>query len=65
MIGANPRASFIDTLYKTLFNNNPMAPVAVPNSAYFEKVNYNRVLEIRKERFGDLKRNAFCICRKF
>ncbi|OQP60820.1 M16 family metallopeptidase [Niastella populi] len=65
MIGANPRASFVDTLYKTLFNNDPMAPVAVPNSAYFDKVNYKRVMEIRKERFGDCSGMHFVFAGSF
>jgi zinc protease len=52
-IGANPQAAFFDTLYKTLFNNNPLAPVAVPNSAYFDKVDIDRALAIYKERFSD------------
>ncbi len=53
MLSANPQAVFIDTLFKVLFNNNPMAPVAVPNSAYYDKINIDRLLAIYKERFGD------------
>ena len=34
-LSANPQAVFIDTMYKILYNNNPMAPVAVPNSSLF------------------------------
>ena len=64
-ISANPRASFVDTLYKVMFNNNPMAPVAVPNSAYFEKINYKRVLEIRNERFGDVSGMHFVFAGSF
>jgi zinc protease len=52
-ISANPQAAFIDTMYKTLFNNNPLMPIAVPNSAYFDKINVDRALAIYKERFGD------------
>lgn len=52
-LAANPQNAFIDTMYKTLFNNNPMAPVAVPSSAYFDKINLDRSLAIYKERFGD------------
>ena len=52
-ISANPRAAFVDTLYRSLFNNNPLAPVAVPNSSYFDKISYDRVLAIHKEHFGD------------
>lgn len=50
---ANPQTAFVDTLYKELFNNNPMAPVAVPSSKNFDKINLERTLAIYKERFGD------------
>jgi zinc protease len=53
MLSANPQAAFVDTLYKTLYNNNPMANVFVPNSAYFDKVDINRSLEIYKEKFSN------------
>ncbi|OQP65170.1 peptidase M16 [Niastella vici] len=65
MIGANPRASFVDTLYKTLFNNNPLAPVTVPNSAFFDNVNYDRVMAIRKERLGDCSGMHFVFAGSF
>ena len=52
-ISANPQAAFADTLYKLMFNNNPLAPVVVPNSAFFDQISYDRVLAIRKEHFGD------------
>jgi zinc protease len=52
-ISANPQAAFVDTMYKTLYNNNPLAPVTVPNSAYFDKINLDRSLAIYKEHFGD------------
>ncbi|HUR12547.1 MAG TPA: insulinase family protein [Flavitalea sp.] len=52
-ISANPQAAFVDTMYKTLFNNNPLAPVTVPNSANFDKINLDRSLAIYKERFSD------------
>ncbi|MFT3824611.1 MAG: insulinase family protein [Chitinophagaceae bacterium] len=52
-ISANPQAAFIDTMYKVFYNNNPLAPTTVPNSAYFDKINLERSLEIYKEHFGD------------
>lgn len=52
-LSANPQAVFIDTLYKTMYGNNPMAPVAVPSSSFFDKINPDRALAIYKERFGD------------
>ena len=53
MLGANPQAAFVDTLYKTFYNKNVLAPVFVPNSAYFDKINVKRAVEIYKERFGN------------
>ena len=52
-ISANPQAAFIDTMYKTLFSNNPLAPVAVPKSEYYDKIKLDRSFAIYKERFGD------------
>jgi zinc protease len=52
-ISANPQAVFIDTMYKTLFNGNPLAPITVPNSSYFDQINLDRVMSIYKEHFGD------------
>ncbi|MBC7511410.1 MAG: insulinase family protein [Ferruginibacter sp.] len=51
---SNPQASFIDTLYKFIFNNNPMAPSVVPNAKDFDKINLDRAMQIYKERSGDL-----------
>ncbi len=64
-INANPKAAFIDTLYKSLFNNDPLAPIIVPNSGYFDKVSYDRVLAIRKEHFGDVSGMQFVFTGSF
>jgi zinc protease len=64
-ISANPRAAFADTLYKSLFNNNPLAPVVVPNSSYFDKISYDRVLAIHKEHFGDVSGMHFVFAGSF
>lgn len=53
MLSANPQAAFVDTMYKTLYNFNPLAPVAVPKSEYYDKINLDRTLAIYRERFGD------------
>jgi zinc protease len=52
-IGANPQVAFLDTMYAVLYQNHPLAPVAIPKSSNFEKVNLDRALEIYKERFAD------------
>ena len=52
-ISANPQAAFFDTLYKTMYNNHPLAPVGVPKSENYDKINLDRALEIYNERFSD------------
>ncbi|MES2892780.1 MAG: insulinase family protein [Bacteroidota bacterium] len=61
MLGANPQAAFVDTFYKTMFSNNPLAPVAVPHAEYFDKVNLDRSMEIYKSHFGDVSGMQFAI----
>jgi zinc protease len=48
-----------------LFDNNPLTPVSVPNSEYFDKINFGRVLEIRKERLGDCSGMHFVFAGSF
>lgn len=54
MLGANPQVAFIDTLTKVLYNNNPLAPTAVPKIENFDKIDLGRSLAIYKERLGDI-----------
>ena len=54
MLGANPQFSFIDTLTRVLYNDNPLAPTSVPKIANFDLINLDRVMSIYKERLGDL-----------
>jgi zinc protease len=65
MLSANPQAAFIDTMYKTLYNNNPLAPVAVPKSEYYDKIDLDRSLAIYKERFGDANGMNFVLVGSF
>ncbi len=65
MLSANPQAAFIDTMYKALYDNNPLAPVAVPKSEYYEKIDLDRSLAIYKERFGDVNGMNFVIVGSF
>jgi zinc protease len=58
---ADPQNAFIDTLIKTKYNNNPLAPVAVPRPEYYDKIDLNRAVEIYKERFGDVSGMNFVI----
>jgi zinc protease len=54
MLGANPQFAFIDTLYKVLYENNPLAPTAVPRAENYDKIQLGRAVEIYKERLGDV-----------
>ena len=59
MLSANPQAAFVDTFYKVMFNNNPLAPVAVPHAEYFDQVKLDRAMEIYKAHFGDMSGMQF------
>lgn len=52
-VSANPQAAFADTMYPTLYNHNPLAPVIVPHSEFFDKINLDRAMAIYTEQFGD------------
>jgi len=52
-LSANPQVVFIDSLNKTFYHGDPLAPVRVPKPAYFDAINLKRVLQIYKERFGN------------
>ncbi|MBI3718773.1 MAG: insulinase family protein [Sphingobacteriales bacterium] len=65
MLAANPQAVFVDTLYKTYYNNNKLAPLFVPNSAYFDKINVKRAVEIYKERFSNAQGMNFVFVGSF
>lgn len=52
-LSANPQAVFVDTLFRTLYNDNPLAPIAVPKPEYFDKIDLARVMQMYKERFED------------
>lgn len=54
MLSANPQIAFIDTLYQVLYENNPLAPTAVPRAANYDKINLDRAFAIYKEQLGDV-----------
>ena len=64
-LSANPQVVFVDTLYKTLYHNDPLAPVAIPKPEYFDQVNLDRVMQIYKERFGDVNGMHFTFVGSF
>lgn len=51
-ISANPQAAFVDTLIRTLYAGNPLAPTAFPKPQDYDQVNLDRVLEIYRNEFG-------------
>lgn len=52
-LSANPQVVFVDTLFKAMYHNSPLAPIAVPKAEYFNDLNLERIMQIYKERFGD------------
>ncbi len=54
MLSANPQVAFIDTLYKVLYESNPLAPTAVPKAENYDKIDMNRTQEIYRERLGNV-----------
>jgi zinc protease len=42
----------VDTTYRVLFRDNPLAPVAVPKPAHFDAIDLDRTIEIYKKEFG-------------
>jgi zinc protease len=65
MLKSNPQIAFIDTLYKVLYNGNPLAPTAVPKLEHFGKINLEKVISIYKERLGDVGGMHFSIVGSF
>jgi zinc protease len=64
-ITANPQSAFIDTMYTTLFNNNPLTPIIIPKPAYFDKINVDSVLQMYREHFGDMSGMHFTFVGNF
>jgi zinc protease len=64
-LGSNPQVHFVDTLIKTLYNNSPLAPIAVAKASYFDELNLDRVMAIYKEQFGDVSGMHFTFSGNF
>jgi zinc protease len=62
---ADPQTAFVDTFYKVMFQNNPLAPVAVPKPEYFDKIDLDRSLSIYKEQFSDANEFNFIFVGSF
>ena len=56
---------FVDTFYKVMFQNNPLAPIAVPKPEYFDKIDLDKSLNIYKEQFSDANEFNFIFVGSF
>ncbi len=61
MISADPQNVFIDTLVKTMYDNNPLSQTAVPSIATFDNIDVKRAAEIYKEHISDVNGMEFAI----
>lgn len=52
-IKANPQAAFVDTLFKVMYNNNPLAPIRIPSEKDLNSINPSRCIDIYKTQFGN------------
>jgi len=64
-LNANPQTAFIDTMYQVLYNKNPLAPIAVPKTEYYDQINLDRSLQIYKERLNDASGMSFVFVGSF
>jgi zinc protease len=65
MAMSNPQTAFIDTLGKALYNNNPLAPIAIPKPSDFDHIDLQRAQQIFKERLCDPTGMTFVIVGSF
>ena len=65
MMMADPTTSFIDSMYKVLYMNHPLAPIAIPRSEYYDKIDLDRAMAIYKERFSNAAGMNFVFVGKF
>lgn len=46
---ADPQFAFLDSVYKVLYDGNPLAPTQIPKPSNYDKINFERSLAIYKE----------------
>ncbi|MBZ0098986.1 MAG: insulinase family protein, partial [Taibaiella sp.] len=51
-LAANPQYAFIDTVYTSIYNNNPLAPSPIPKPEHFQGLSMDRILDIYKNQFS-------------
>lgn len=62
---ADPQNIFMDSLYRTLYQHNPLGPSGVPKPEHFDKINLSRAMEIYKEQLGDANDFTFIFTGSF
>lgn len=51
-LSANPQVAFIDTLFKALYDNNPLASAPIPKPEHFESIDLDRAYDIYRDELG-------------
>ncbi|MEO8412645.1 MAG: insulinase family protein [Ginsengibacter sp.] len=64
-LSANPQVVFVDSFYKAIYHDDPLAPVAVPKPEYFDQINLDRLMQIYRERFGNMNGMHFTFVGNF
>lgn len=60
-MSSNPRVAFMDTTIKSLYGNNPRAPMVFPKPADFAKIDLDQSLQIFRDEFGNAQGFHFFI----
>jgi zinc protease len=58
---SDPQTAFIDSLFRAMYDNSPLAPVNVPRPEYFDQVNLDDALNIYKTLTGDASDFTFIL----
>ncbi len=62
---SNPQTAFIDTVFHTVYNNSPLAPVIIPKPENFDEVKLDDALSIYKMLTGDANEFTFIFTGSF
>ncbi|TAF52239.1 MAG: insulinase family protein, partial [Sphingobacteriia bacterium] len=58
---ADPTTAFVDSMFKTLYGGNPLAPSAVPVASDFDQIKLDRSLEIYQSLLADASDFTFIL----
>lgn len=64
-LSANPQNAFIDTMFRVMYQDNPLMPLSVPKPAYFDQLKLDRILAMYRERFCDASGMHFVLVGSF